>query len=185
MLLGKKKVDTEKVLQRIVTSEMNWCFLSEADLNAVEREVALNMAGKSSGGLGMGKVAPAGEAKGNGLHWSAEMSDVLSPSTRAEEGGKLSRFDPTREARMRELTLDAYVRLMLRRVFYAVPMNIRNVMLNEFRHELVSMVAEKYNDEAKLRTVMSEELWRVQQRQQRTERKESLTDLLHKLDLLS
>lgn len=185
LLLGKKKVDTEKVLQRIVTSEMNWCFLSEADLNAVEREVALNMAGKSSGGLGMGKVAPAEEAKGSGLHWSAEMSDVLSPSTRAEEGGKLSRFDPTREARMRELTLDAYVRLMLRRVFYAVPMNIRNVMLNEFRHELVSMVAEKYNDEAKLRTVMSEELWRVQQRQQRTERKESLTDLLHKLDLLS
>lgn len=185
LLLEKKKGEAERVLGRIVASEMNWCYLNEADLNAVEREVALNMAGKSGGGLGFGKVGPSGEQQQQQLHWSAEMSEVLSPSERDVGGKGLSRFDPTREARMRELALDAYVRLLLRRVFYAIPMNIRSVILDEFRHDLVSMVAEKYNDEAKLRTVMSEELWKAQQRQQRGERKASLTDLMKKLDLLS
>jgi len=187
LLVEKKKGEAEKVLGRIVASEMNWCFLNEADLNAVEREVALNMAGKSGGGLGLGKVAPSGEQQQQQqqLHWSAEMSEVLSPCERDVGGKGLSRLDPTREARMRELALDAYVRLLLRRVFYAIPMNVRNVLLNEFRHDLVSMVAEKYNDEAKLRTVMSEELWKAQERQQRVERKASLTELMKKLDLLS
>jgi predicted GTPase len=184
LLLEKKKGEAERVLGRIVASEMNWCYLNETDLNAVEREVALNMAGKTGGGLGFGKVAPSGEQQQQ-LHWSAEMSEVLSPSERDVGGKGLSRFDPTREARMRELALDAYVRLLLRRVFYAVPMNIRSVILDEFRHDLVSMVAEKYNDEAKLRTLMSEELWKAQQRQQRGERKASLTDLMKQLDLLS
>ena len=184
LLLQKKKGEAERVLGRIVASEMNWCFLNEADLNAVEREVALNMAGKSGGGLGFGKVAPSGEQPNQQLHWSAEMSEVLSPSERDVGGKGLNRVDSTRDTRMRELALDAYVRLLLRRIFYVIPMNIRNVILNEFRRDLVSMVAEKYNDETKLRTVMSEELWKVQQRQQRVERKASLKDLMKNLDML-
>lgn len=186
VLLESKKHEAEKVLERIIDAEMNWVYVNESDLNAIEREVALNMAGKTGGGFGAGKAAPSTVSENDhGLHWSSEMSQALSPSERNGAGKALSQFDPSRDAHTRELALDAYVRLMLRRAFYAVPMSIRNVILSEFRGDLVSMVAEKYNDETRLRTVLSEEMWLAQQRQQRQERKVWLTDLVAKLDLLS
>lgn len=185
VLLEHKVTESQKVLDRVIKSEINWIFVNEADLNAIEREVALNMAGKTGGGLGSGKAVPLQDRAGmHGPHWSSDLSQVVS---QAEMDGSqsISYMDPSRDARIRELALDAYVRLMLRRVFYAVPMNIRNVMLNEFRRDLVSMVAEKYNEEAKLRTVMSEEIWLGQLRQHRQGRKVSLVDVLTKLDRLS
>jgi len=84
-----------------------------------------------------------------------------------------------------QCTLHYYVRLLLRRVFYAIPMNTRNVMINEFRHDLVSVVAARYNDDIKLRALMSEELWAGQSRQQRAVRKAALEGMMSKLDLLS
>ena len=54
-----------------------------------------------------------------------------------------------------------------------------------FTTHIHSLVAEKYNDEAKLRTLMSEELWLGHRRQQRSERKEALLEVLRKLDHLS
>ena len=48
-----------------------------------------------------------------------------------------------------------------------------------------SLVAEKYNDENKLRTVMSEEIWLGQLRQYRNERRIALQGVLQKIDRLS
>lgn len=90
-----------------------------------------------------------------------------------------------RELRAMQLSLDAYVRLLLRRLFYAIPMNVKNIVMGEFRRDLVSLVAERYNEEAKLRSLMSEELWINHKRAQTSERVASLEGVLRKLDQLS
>ena len=66
-----------------------------------------------------------------------------------------------------------------------MPMNVRNIVMNEFRRDLVALVAEKYNDEPRLRTLMSEELWVHQRRSQHKERQEALEAMLRKLDHLA
>lgn len=91
----------------------------------------------------------------------------------------------SRELQVMQCTLHYYVQLLLRRVFYAIPTNTRNVMINEFRHDLMSVVAAKYNDDIKLRALMSEELWAEQSRQQRAMRKAALEEVMGRLDLLS
>lgn len=153
LLLERKKAEARRVLDRIINSEVNWIFVNEADLNAIEREVALNMTGKTGGGLGVRKAQPTfAEPHDPNAHWSTELSKVVGPEE-LQRGvvAPLSQLDPDRDMRIRQLALDAYVRLMLRRVFYAVPMNVRNIVLNEFRHDLVTMVAQKYNSPAKVR----------------------------------
>lgn len=133
LLLENKKTEARRVLDRIINSEVNWIFVNEADLNAIEREVALNMAGKTGGGLGVHKAVPTfAEPHDPSAHWSAELSKVVGPEEL--QGGvmtPLTQLDPDRDMRIRQLALDAYVRLMLRRVFYAVPMSVRNVLLTE------------------------------------------------------
>ena len=188
LLLERKKLDSRRVLDRIINSEINWVFVNEADLNAIEREVALNMTGKTGGGLGVHKAAPTfAEPHDPSTHWSAELSKVVGPDELrgVALAAPLAQLDPDRDMRIRQLALDAYVRLMLRRVFYAVPMNVRNVVLNEFRRDVVSMVAERYNTEHKLKAVMSEEIWLGQLRQHRQERKASLEGVLARIDRLS
>jgi hypothetical protein len=188
LLLERKKTEARRVLDRIINSEINWIFVNEADLNAIEREVALNMTGKTGGGLGVNKAAPVfAEPHDCNAHWSAELSKVVGAEELQGSGfsAPLTQLDPDRDTRIRQLALDAYVRLMLRRVFYAVPMNVRNVVLNEFRRDLVSVAAEKYNSEHKLKAVMSEEIWLGQLRHHRQERKTYLEGVLAKLDRLA
>jgi len=84
-----------------------------------------------------------------------------------------------------QLSLDCYVRLLLRRTFYTIPMMVRSMMINEFRQDLVSAIAEKYNDEPRLRTLMLEEMWVNQKRQQEAERQAALEGVLRKMDQLS
>ncbi len=169
-------------------NKVNWIFVNEADLNAIEREVALNMTGKTGGGLGAHKAAPVfAEPHDTHTHWSAELSKVIGLEELQGSGvtAPLTQLDPDRDIRIRQLALDAYVRLMLRRVFYAVPMNVRNVLLSEFRRDIVSTVAHKYNNESTLRSMMSEEIWLGQLRQHRQDRKASLEGVLARLDGLS
>lgn len=59
----------------------------------------------------------------------------------------------SRELRAMQLSLDAYVRLLLRRLFYAIPMNVKNIVMGEFRRDLVSLVAQNYNLVRRVRCV--------------------------------
>ena len=108
---------------------------------------------------------------------------LLHPTAAGEGGGRMSSAE--RELRAMQLSLDAYVRLLLRRLFYAIPMNVKNIVMGEFRKDLVALVARRYTEEAKLRALMSEELWLGHKRVQAQERMASLEGVLASLDQLS
>jgi hypothetical protein len=192
-----KLKDVEALIQRLLEAELNWVFVSEKDLRNIQKEVEAGLNGhpisheddlplmihrEEDMGAAGARVAP---ESGNGSRPSAGAA----PGTTAGGGVAGNRLRPeegtNRDLRVMQLSLDAYVRLLLRRVFYAVPMNVRNIIMNEFRRDLGALVAEKYNDEPRLRTLMSEELWINQKRQQHVERQKALEGVLRKLDQLS
>jgi len=142
---------------------------------------------RSSGALGGPAAAAAAAALAAFSSSSSSASSSLAsptvPATRLlrPEGGNAF----NKELRAMQLSLDCYVRLLLRRAFYTIPMMVRNMMINEFRQDLVSAIAEKYNDEPRLRTLMLEEMWVNQKRQQEAERQAALESVLRKMDQLS
>lgn len=130
-MLSKKKKEAERVLERLISAELNWIFVTEADLNAIEREVAVGMsAAKAKKDKNIDDEDDSGPK-----HWSADLAQVVIIGEETSSTSML--FEPGRESKIRELALDAYVRLMLRRVFYAVPMNVRNLLVTEFRKDIV------------------------------------------------
>jgi hypothetical protein len=182
-----KKGEAEELVGRLLEAELNWLCVDEVDLAFIvqetEKDVAASERGETAGrrkeaddmweGLGgEGGEGGQGGQGGGGLG-------------KSKSGKVFLQSEHSRELQAMQHTLHYYVRLLLRRVFYAIPMGTKNVMINEFRHDLVSMVAAKYNDDVKLRALMSEELWAGQSRQQRAVRKEALEEVMGKLDLLS
>jgi hypothetical protein len=181
---AKKRTEAETLITRLLESELNWIFVNEVDLQRIQKEVEAGLLHPAAAERRRGSV----EAD----LWGVEdPSQVPEASTEGaglgigRTGKPLLQSEESRELKAMQLALHAYMRLLLRRIFYAVPMNCRNVIMNEFRQDLVHLVAEKYNDEAKLRTLMSEELWINHKRQQRGERRGALEEVLRKLDMLS
>ena len=122
-LLSEKKAAADRVLEHCIDAEVNWIFVTEADLNAIEREVAVGMASNKANNAEAEK------------HWTADLAQIV--LVNEESASTSSLFEPGRETKIRQLAVDAYIRLMLRRVFYAVPMNIRHLLITEFRKDLV------------------------------------------------
>ena len=182
-----KRAEAEALITRLLESEVNWICVNDVDLKRIQKEVEAGLAQQQqqqAGQYGRSKSVEA-ELWGEDLGGVPEMSTEGAGLGLGMGGRPLLQSEDSRELRAMQLALHAYIRLLLRRIFYAVPMNVRNVIMNEFRQDLVQLVAEKYNDEAKLRTLMSEEMWVNHKRQQRGERRTALEDMLRKLDLLS
>lgn len=178
---ARKRSEAEGLITRLLESEVNWICVNDVDLQRIQKEVE---AGLAQPGHERRKSVEA-ELWGEDPSAVPEMGTEGAGLGIGKSGKPLLQTEESRELRAMQLALHAYVRLLLRRIFYAVPMNVRNVIMNEFRQDLVHLVAEKYNDEAKLRTLMSEEMYINHKRAQRGERKMALEDMLRKLDLLS
>lgn len=158
-----KRTEGEALIQRLLEAELNWLFVDDVDGAKIQQEAQKTLLG--GGGKDMEL-------------WGMDEEDSA-----AKNGPKLTAQN--RELKAMQCALHYYVMLLLRRTFYAVPMATRNIMVNEFRADLVTMVTERYNDELKLKTLLAEELWLGQSRAQRAERKGALEEAMKKLDLLS
>ncbi len=180
-----KKEEAERLVGRLLEAELNWNFVDEVDLafiaQQIEKDVAANERGESAGRMEADDMWDALGVEG-GAGGGAGGEGGLGKS---KSGKVFLQSSHSRELQVMQCTLHYYVQLLLRRVFYAIPTNTRNVMINEFRHDLMSVVAAKYNDDIKLRALMAEELWAEQSRQQRAMRKAALEEVMGRLDLLS
>jgi hypothetical protein len=184
-----KRGESETLIQRLLEAEVNWIFVHEVDWMGIQKEMEKGMI---SGGAATAAVAAAAKREQAMDLWGDMGESGEEHEQEAGAGAGTTKAnkpflqtETSRELKAMQHALHSYVRLLLRRVFYAVPMNARNVMMNEFRQDLVHLIAEKYNDEVKLRSLMSEELWVGQSRQQRAERKDALEQVLKKLDVLA
>jgi len=176
-----KKEEAEGLVGRLLEAELNWIFVDEVDMAFIVQETEKDVAASERGGKAGRRTEADDMWEGLGGEGGGEGGGV----GRGKSGKMFLQSDHSRDLQTMQCTLHYYVRLLLRRVFYAIPMGTRNVMINEFRHDLVSVVAAKYNDDIKLRALMSEELWAGQSRQQRAVRKAALEGVMSKLDLLS
>lgn len=178
--------------KHIYNRRCSWVWVSEKDLHLLQREVETGLSGGAVPTLQddwpmISEVAIPGPDSGDDHSNGGPRVRPPNP-VMAGTNGKQSLRPETganRELHAMQLSLDAYVRLLVRRLFYAIPMNVKNIVMGETRRDLVSLVAEKYNEEAKLRSLMSEELWVNHKRSQTQERMKSLETVLHKLDQLS
>lgn len=166
VLASAKVEDAEKVISRLLEAELSWIFVSEADQAQMSKDVQTLLSKKST-------LKPTADL------WSEdgeEEPQVIRPVVlRSESERDIENF---------QATLDTFIRFFTRRLFYTVPMNIRNVILSEFRKDMVEVVVSKYNNDDKMRTLMSVELWLDQLQSQRSEKKAALIEVLSKLDLL-
>ncbi len=178
-----KVKEVEALIDRLLEAELNWVFVSEKDLRQLKKEVEAGLNGQQPSNhldelISEHVVASPAVGKETTTGSAAPVTLPARRGLRPEEG-------MNRELRAMQLSLDAYVKLLLKRVFYVIPANVRNLILNEFRRDLVALVAEKYNDEPKIRTLMCEELWVGQKRLQEKTRGQALETVLSKMDLLS
>lgn len=173
-----KKREADALIARLLEAELNWVLVDAVDMAHIEKETAKDME-KS-------KTGDRGERRSD--MWGMEGVDEEqreSKLNKSKSGKVFMQSDHRGELQAMQSCLHQYVHLLLRRMFYAVPMNTRNVMINEFRDDVLSVVTGKYNEETKLRALMSEELWAGHSRQQQAVRRSALEEVMNKLDLLS
>jgi len=201
----KMKV-ADELIDRLLEAELNWVFIREKDMHLLQKEVETGLGVSTHPQQKMHEwslIAEGGaESKTSGSSNSSSNINALFTSlegTAAAASSSSSLARPTvpaassvlrpaglsQEVRAMQLSLDGYVRLLLCRNFYAIPMNVRNIIVNEFRQGFVATVAEKYNDEQRLRMLMLEEMWVNQKRQQDAQRQVDLEGILLKMDQLS
>jgi len=179
---AKKRAEGDALIGRLLDSELNWTCVNDVDLQRIQKEVE---AGLAQPGADRRRSV---EAELWGVEDPSQVPELSTEGAGLEidrNGKPLLQSEESRELRAMQLALHAYMRLLLRRVFYAVPMNCRNIIMSEFRQDLVHLVAERYNNVVTLRSMMSEELWVNHNRKQRGERKGALEEVLRKLTLLS
>lgn len=179
---ARKRTEAEALIGRLLDSELNWIFVNEVDLQRIQKEVELGLQQPGTDRQRSVESELWGEDAAEVPETATEGASVLGVS---RTGKPLLQSEDSRELRAMQLALHSYLRLLLRRVFYSVPMNVRNVMMNEFRQDIVTLVATHYNNTDRLRTLLHEEMWVNHQRKQRGEQQTALEDVLHKLDLLS
>ena len=105
-----KRTEAETLITRLLEAELNWVFVSDTDLLRIQKDVEVGIAG--------GPVP-----KHDADLWSLDEPEAT--NTEAKPKKIVTDDQSNKELKAMQLALDAYVRLLLRRIFYAVPMNSR------------------------------------------------------------
>lgn len=109
VIQAQKRTEAETLISRLLEAELNWVFVTDTDLIRIQKDVEMGISG--------GPVP-----KQDADLWSMDEPETAG----ANKAKKILTDDlANKELKAMQLALDAYVRLLLRRLFYAVPMNSR------------------------------------------------------------